>query len=86
MKCFVYFLYSDKSQKYYVGISNDITDRLKRHNNGQSLSTKAGAPWVLVCFIASVDKSIAMQLEKKIKSRGIKRYLLDNDLPIMPKL
>ncbi|MGF2414010.1 GIY-YIG nuclease family protein [Ferruginibacter sp.] len=44
MICYVYFLYSNKRCKFYVGISKDVEDRLRRHNNGESLSTKSGAP------------------------------------------
>ncbi len=37
MKCYVYFLYSTKVKKFYVGISNDITDELRKHTKGNSL-------------------------------------------------
>ncbi|MGG9960352.1 GIY-YIG nuclease family protein [Ferruginibacter sp. SUN106] len=82
MSCYVYFLYSDELKKYYVGVSNDVSDRLKRHNSGQSLSTKAGLPWKLIFTIECVDKSAAMQLEIKIKKRGIRRFLVDNNIQI----
>jgi predicted GIY-YIG superfamily endonuclease len=29
---FVYILYSEKLNRYYVGSTNNITDRIKRHN------------------------------------------------------
>ena len=48
MPCFVYILYSDKRLNFYVGISNDVQDRLRRHNNAESLSTKGGIPWRLL--------------------------------------
>ena len=82
MSCFVYFLYSETKQKFYVGVSNDVEDRVKRHNNAQSLSTKSGVPWKLIHIIACEDKSAAMRLELKIKKRGIARFLADNN--IMP--
>jgi hypothetical protein len=31
---FVYVLYSRSLEKYYVGQTNDLEDRLKRHNSG----------------------------------------------------
>jgi putative endonuclease len=80
MDCYVYFLYSNTLKRYYVGISNDVEDRLRRHNNGESLSTKAGKPWKLLHVITCDNKSIAMQLEIKIKKRGIGRYLSDNNI------
>jgi putative endonuclease len=82
MICSVYFLYSEKRGKFYVGVSNDVADRLRRHNNGESLSTKAGMPWKLLHIIVCEDKSGAMLLEAKIKKRGISRYLSDNNINI----
>ena len=85
MVCYVYFLYSEKRGKFYVGVSNDVDDRLRRHNNGESLSTKSGVPWKLAYVITCENKSEAMKLEIKIKKRGINRYLSDNDINnIMP--
>ena len=80
MKCYVYFLFSESKMKFYVGISNDVNDRLLRHNNGQSLSTKHGVPWKLLYVIECDDKSTAMLLEARIKKRGIRRYLSDNNI------
>lgn len=80
MQCYVYFLYSVKWNKFYVGISNDVTDRLQRHNTDQGLSIKGGIPWKLIHIIECENKSVAMLLETKIKKRGIYRYLTDNNL------
>ncbi len=80
MKCYVYFLYSEKAGKYYVGISNDVKDRLKRHNNAESISTRFGVSWQLLHIIECESKSAAMILEKKIKGRGIARYLKDTHI------
>jgi len=80
MKCYVYFLYSIKWNKFYVGISNDVKDRLRRHNSAQSLSTKGGIPWEIIHAIECDNKSSAMLLETKVKKRGIYRFLADNNL------
>ena len=63
-----------------MGASNNVQDRLIRHNNAQSLSTKGGIPWQLVHTIACNDKASAMALETKIKNRGITRYFADNNI------
>ena len=63
-----------------MGVSNDVNERLKRHNGGQSLSTKGGVPWKLVHIIECADKPAAITLETKIKKRGISRYLSDNNI------
>ena len=66
MNCFVYFLYSEKWKKFYVGVSNNVDDRLQRHNNGYSLSTKVEIPWILLHIIECKDKSTAMTIELRV--------------------
>ena len=73
----VYILYSKTSLKYYTGQTNNLEDRLFRHNSGLSLSTKTGRPWSLIYQIQFDTRSEAVQLEIKIKKRGAKRYLED---------
>ena len=46
----VYILKSTKTNKYYIGHTNDITDRLRRHNKGLSKYTKKFIPWKLICY------------------------------------
>jgi len=53
----------------------DIETRFERHNNGFVPSTKSGKPWELVLSIPVKDRTEALKLEKKIKKRGIKRFL-----------
>ena len=74
----VYILYSQKRSRYYVGQTHNIDDRIKRHNSGFVPSTKSGLPWELILTIDVKTRSEAMKLEKKIKKRGIQRYLKDN--------
>ena len=76
----VYILYSISASKYYTGQTDNLENRLKRHNSGLSLSTKSGKPWGLIYHIGFPTRSEAMNLEQKIKKRGAKRYLLDNNL------
>ena len=40
----IYILFSLKTNKYYVGSTDDLQGRLKHHNGGSTPSTKAGAP------------------------------------------
>lgn len=75
----VYILRSAKTGKFYCGHTGDLDDRLYRHNSGQSKSTVHGVPWNLVWFFETSDRSEAVLLENKIKSRGIGRFLADNE-------
>ncbi|SNR64312.1 GIY-YIG nuclease family protein, partial [Flavobacterium sp. ov086] len=72
---YTYILYSTTKSKFYIGQTNDIDDRLRRHNSGASLSTKGGIPWKIIYFIKLESRSEAVLLETKIKKRGAKRYL-----------
>ncbi|MEM8520599.1 GIY-YIG nuclease family protein [Flavobacterium sp. PL12] len=73
----VYILFSRTSLKFYTGQTDNLENRLYRHNAGLSLSNKYGKPWELIYKIDLVDRSQAVQLETKIKKRGAKRYLED---------
>jgi putative endonuclease len=75
---FVYILFSEKRSRYYVGQTADIEKRLKRHNRGIVPSTRGGIPWKLVLQIAVDSRSKAIQLEKRIKKRGAKRFIDDH--------
>ena len=74
---FVYIIYSEKLRKYYVGSTNEIGDRLYRHNRGESPFTSRGCPWTLVTSFECPTRTDAIRLERKIKKRGISRYLQD---------
>ena len=75
---FVYILFSEKRSRYYVGQTADINERFKRHNEGFVPSTRGGIPWKLVLQITMDSRSEAMQLEKRIKKRGAKRFIDDH--------
>ncbi|WP_221257622.1 GIY-YIG nuclease family protein [Flavobacterium okayamense] len=77
---YTYILFSTKTHKYYVGQTNNLSDRLFRHNSGQQVSTKNGIPWILIVSFDFSTRKEAVYLETKIKKRGIKRFLIDNDL------
>lgn len=63
MPCFVYFLFSETTQQFYGGVSNDLVDRLSRHNNGESISSKSGVPWALLPTIDCTNKWWSLQLQ-----------------------
>ena len=63
----VYILFSETAGRFYVGHTGDIVDRLTRHNDGRSASTKSGRPWRLVFTEAYESRAEAMKREKQIK-------------------
>lgn len=64
----VYILYSVITDRYYVGQTANLEDRLKRHNQGRSKYTKSGIPWRLVFKKHFENRSDAVKFEGKIKS------------------
>ena len=62
----VYILYSTLLDQFYIGHSADIEDRLFRHNNSGSKSTKKTNDWKLVYTESFDDKSAAYQRELEI--------------------
>ena len=75
----VHILYSETTQKYYTGQTQDIENRMLEHNSGETTSIKNGIPWIIVWRKELETRGEAMQLEKKIKSRGAKRFIEDSD-------
>ena len=63
---FVYIIES-KSGKKYIGQTNNLQDRLKRHNSDRSVYTKSKGPWELVISVKVNSRSEAVRLEAKLK-------------------
>ena len=73
-----YILFSETLQQYYCGQSNNLSYRLLQHNSGETLSNKHGIPWNLVGYLERETRAESMIMERKIKKRGIKRWLQDH--------
>ncbi|TSC89122.1 MAG: excinuclease abc c subunit domain protein [Parcubacteria group bacterium Gr01-1014_3] len=65
---YCYILKSRQSNKYYVGSTKDLNERLKLHNSGLVKSTKSAIPWVVVHSEKFESLSAARSRELKIKS------------------
>ena len=73
MNYYVYILYSTVFDKFYIGQSNDINDRLRRHNAGSEKATSPYRPWVMMWNTVKPSRSAAMELEKKLKNLSKER-------------
>ncbi|MBW7891246.1 MAG: GIY-YIG nuclease family protein [Chitinophagaceae bacterium] len=72
---FVYVLRSQKDGRFYVGLTDDVTRRLKEHNSGKTKSTKGFIPWELLFFETFVTRIEARNREKYLKSGVGKEYV-----------
>jgi len=79
MPFWVYILRSETNGRYYCGHTSDITRRIQQHNNPTYSATRTTkrftGPWKLFWSKELLSRSEAMLLEKKIKKRGIARFL-----------
>lgn len=71
----VYILQSQKTQRFYTGLSSNPDSRLYFHNKGMNTSTRNGIPWIRVWLSEPLSKAEALLLEKKIKKRGAGRFI-----------
>ena len=63
----VYILESLKDKGIYTGNTNNLKERLKRHNSGQVASTKDRRPLRIICYTVFNDKQIAYDFERYLK-------------------
>jgi predicted GIY-YIG superfamily endonuclease len=54
--------------RHYVGITNDMRDRLDWHNHGPSGHTVSHRPWSLVVSMEFATEKAARRFEKYLKS------------------
>lgn len=64
----VYVIQSETTGRYYIGMTENIDQRLRHHNSGANRSTRNRGPWKLVHAETQPDKISAWQREKQIKS------------------
>ncbi len=76
MAFFVYILQSVKLGRYYIGQTQNIEQRLERHNSCRELSTAPYAPWEVKCIIKKDTRIEAMILERKLKNLNRERILI----------
>lgn len=71
----VYILYSTELDTYYVGETANLEDRLFRHNNSGSRSTKKAKDWKLVYQEEFATRAEAVRREREIKAKKSRTYL-----------
>ena len=72
---YVYVLRSLKDQKFYVGFTKDLPERVKAHNKGAIESTRRRIPFELVYWEGCLKQADATARERYLKSAWGKRYI-----------
>jgi putative endonuclease len=72
----MYYVYNLKCKDgFYTGCTNDISDRLKRHNSGEVDATANRLPVSINFYFAVEDKYRAYELEKYFKSGSGRAFI-----------
>lgn len=71
----VYVLQSLKDNATYVGMSQNVLNRLKEHNSGKNRYTKAHITWKIIYEEEAIDWATARKREKYLKTTAGKKWL-----------
>jgi putative endonuclease len=72
---YVYVLQSKINQSLYIGCTNNLRERFKKHNTGKSKYTADFRPWKLLYYEAGLNRKDAFRREKYLKSGYGRRWL-----------
>ncbi len=74
---YVYILYSESADKYYIGHTNDPDRRLIEHNTAEEYTfTSKFRPWkILLFFEVSDSRGEAIKIERFIKKQRSRLFL-----------
>ncbi len=68
----MFYVYILKSipfpEQIYIGYTNNLTQRLKTHNDGLSSHSAKYIPWEIVTYVALSDLDKAIAFEKYLKT------------------
>ena len=69
MSFFVYILesYNSNKKKTYVGYTNNLQNRLKKHNSNKGAKSTRGYKWKIIYKKRFLSKNKAMSYEYKLK-------------------
>ena len=67
---YVYIIKSKKTNKLYIGYSDNLRLRMQNHNKGLVQSTKMYCPWELAYYESYKSRQDALEREKHLKYFG----------------
>ena len=76
---YVYILYSKSLDRYYVGQTSSVENRLRFHNDAKRnrIWTKRGIPWEVKTCIEFPSRTEAIIVEAFIKKQKSRKTILD---------
>ncbi|MBU4539533.1 MAG: GIY-YIG nuclease family protein [Weeksellaceae bacterium] len=74
-KYYVYILYSAKLNRYYIGQTQDIEERLRKHHFSKDHFTGKSDDWELKYTEEYSSRSEAIARESSIKAKKSRKYI-----------
>jgi len=71
----VYILYSSSLNQYYIGHTENLEDRIFRHTNSGSKSTKKANDWVIKYTETFNTRQEVAKRELEIKNKKSRKYI-----------
>ena len=76
MPYYVYILFSEQRDKYYIGFTSDtLENRLRKHNSNHKGFTGSLGDWRIVFHKTHQSKQEAYAQERYIKNRKSRKYI-----------
>ncbi len=72
---YLYFLWSEKLHKVYIGETSNVSERFHYHNQGRQRFTKRGIPWKVIAFVTFSSRIEALKEERRLKNCRNREYL-----------
>ena len=72
---YVYIIYSDRIDKFYIGYTKNLEQRILTHQVDEGKWTAGKGPWRLVYFEEFKDDTTARKRELALKNAKNRRYL-----------
>ncbi|MEM7575670.1 MAG: GIY-YIG nuclease family protein [Bacteroidota bacterium] len=73
---YVYLLYSQTADKYYLGYTKDLSRRVLEHQTNQGRWTRGKGPWELVYYEEFSIDCEARKRELQLKKSKNRKYLM----------
>jgi len=72
---YTYVLRSQIDKEFYIGWTDDLVERIRKHNAGLVKSTKSRQPFSLIYYEACLSKQKAINREKQLKTGFGRKFL-----------
>lgn len=73
---YVYILQSELDpNRYYTGLTDDLSRRLEEHNSGQSIHTNKFKPWKIKTYLAFSNHKKADEFEAFLKTGNGRAFI-----------